>query len=194
MTRRKYYLDSKIVQVLAYLVAKLEGVDLTMLPLLKLIYFADRYHLRKYGRFVTGDDYFAMQKGPVASESKSVIEDIERGEGIGASVLGIKRKASVKHRPFVLMREITLDELSESDIEALDVVIEKYGRVPPGRLSFIAHQFPEWINAKRFLSSTTRCHQMCIWDFFLNPKQRKYEYCEVPDSHVQLSKKILMSA
>jgi uncharacterized phage-associated protein len=51
---------------------------------LKLIYFADRYHLRKYGRLVTNDIYYAMNYGPVPSSVKDIAE--------GSEFLGEKEK------------------------------------------------------------------------------------------------------
>lgn len=195
MTVRKAYLDSKIVQVLAYLVWRLGEQEMTMLPLLKLVYFADRYHLRKYGRLVTDDDYFAMHLGPVASETKRVIEEIEKGLGAGRGVLsgcGSRRKA--KHIPICLTGEVELNELSVSDVEALDRVVEKYGRLTPRQLAKQSHHYPEWIRASRHLNERVRRYPMPIVDFFLKVDNPKDEYCDVPEEHVQLSKRILMSA
>src|SRR5437870_12880806 len=48
---------------------------LNKMKALKLLFFADRYHLRKYGRPVTDCAYFAMKHGPVASEAKNVAEE-----------------------------------------------------------------------------------------------------------------------
>ena len=60
-------------QALNYLASK-SGGTLNKLKALKLIYFADRFHLRKYGRPVTGDEYLAMTYGPVASSVKDIAE------------------------------------------------------------------------------------------------------------------------
>ena len=56
------YKDAKVVQALDYLVTSLKG-GCSKLNLLKLVYLADRYHLRKFGRTVTGDSYRAMPYG-----------------------------------------------------------------------------------------------------------------------------------
>ena len=50
------------------------GGAIEKLRLLKLIFFADRYHLRKFGRPITNDPYWAMQFGPVASSVKELAE------------------------------------------------------------------------------------------------------------------------
>ena len=51
----------KIAQILNYIAHQAGSSDaINRLKALKLIYFADRYHLRRYGRSVSNDDYFAM--------------------------------------------------------------------------------------------------------------------------------------
>jgi Antitoxin SocA-like, Panacea domain len=51
---------------------------LNKMKALKLLFFADRYHLRKYGRPVSECAYFATKHGPVASEAKHIAEDSPR--------------------------------------------------------------------------------------------------------------------
>jgi len=40
--------------------ARNSGGTISKLKALKLVFFADRYHLRKYGRAIINDRYFAM--------------------------------------------------------------------------------------------------------------------------------------
>lgn len=54
------YREERIVQVLDYLASKLVGKRLSKLNALKLVYLADRDHLRKYGMPIIRDEYFAM--------------------------------------------------------------------------------------------------------------------------------------
>ncbi len=56
----------KATQALNFFAAKAGG-KINKMKALKLVFFADRYHLRKYGRPVVGDEYLAMNYGPVAS-------------------------------------------------------------------------------------------------------------------------------
>ena len=56
----------KTVQVLNWL-ARRNGGRIGKLRAMKLVFFADRYHLRKHGRMVTEDEYWAMKYGPVPS-------------------------------------------------------------------------------------------------------------------------------
>src|SRR5256885_411869 len=49
--------------------------EINKMKALKLLFFADRYHLRKYGRPVSNCEYFAMARGPVGSQAKNVAEE-----------------------------------------------------------------------------------------------------------------------
>lgn len=42
--------------------------------LMKIIFAADKYHLNKYGRSVTGDYYINMEYGTVPSNIKNIID------------------------------------------------------------------------------------------------------------------------
>lgn len=61
----------KATQALNFFALK-EGGTINKMKALKLIYFAERYHLRKYGRPVTNDDYWAMGLGTVPSGSRDI--------------------------------------------------------------------------------------------------------------------------
>src|SRR5262245_1230943 len=61
----------KATQALNYL-AKKEHGQIDKLKAMKLIWIAERYHLRNYGRLIINDKYFAMDKGPVASGVKDI--------------------------------------------------------------------------------------------------------------------------
>ena len=55
----------KSLQAVLYVANRLERKDFH--KIFKVLYFADREHLTKYGRPITGDTYVAMEYGPVPS-------------------------------------------------------------------------------------------------------------------------------
>ena len=63
---------SKIIEALHYILHKIKIAD--KIKIIKLIYLADKYHLVRYGRTITNDDYYAMEYGPVGSTVKDVLE------------------------------------------------------------------------------------------------------------------------
>src|SRR4030042_860609 len=66
----------KATQALNYFARK-QGGQINKMKALKLVYLADRYHLRKYGRLITNDVYFAMNYGAVPSSAKDIAEGSE---------------------------------------------------------------------------------------------------------------------
>ena len=53
----------KFASVVAYFATRRPGI--TKKELCNIIYFADKEHLLRYGRTITGDRYYALEQGPV---------------------------------------------------------------------------------------------------------------------------------
>ena len=79
-----------ITQMLRYLIEGMKGQQMTKLYLLKAVYLADRYHLRKDGRLISRANYVAMPLGPVPSEVKSWLEHVSRRGANGVDGLFAK--------------------------------------------------------------------------------------------------------
>jgi len=144
-----------------------EGGRINKLKVLKLIYFADRFHLRKYGRLITNDIYFAMDYGPVPSNVKDIAE--------ATSFLGDSER-DYSSQYIIPIDNVTLQSVkqvdnslfSDSDIEALDYIWERFGHLDQFELAEITHEYPEWKRHKKALELDTRI-QMYLEDFFDDP-------------------------
>lgn len=55
----------KIIQALDFFASHMPGETLSAMKAYKLLCLADRTHLHKNGRTITGDTYFALPKGMV---------------------------------------------------------------------------------------------------------------------------------
>jgi hypothetical protein len=122
---------------------------ITPFYLAKVLFFADRNHLRAYGRPVTGDAYIAMADGPVPSRVYDMVKDnldfFGDPEAIGDAIQierGNHRYPIIKAR-----RKPNLDLLSETDIAALEASIHFCKDKPFGELSSLTHQEPAWFAA-----------------------------------------------
>jgi len=106
---------------------------------LKVLYFADKQHLAKYGRLIYGDSYIAMKLGPVPSAAYDIVK-AARGDGVCPALVPAEQLLSIdsEHR-ISPRREAELDRLSESEIECLDAAIEAYGRLSFAELKTISH-------------------------------------------------------
>lgn len=174
----------KIIQAINYFARKNIRNCISKLYFLKLIYLADRYHLRKYGRMVTNDTYFAMKYGPVASASKKAFEFIELPEYYLAYADTYLCSAKATDNYLRSIKDVDLDVFSESDIEALDVawsVKEKYSD-----LVAFTHLFPEWQKHEDKLKNCSVC-RMDINDFFSKTLD-SIEYCPADDELVELNR------
>lgn len=123
--------------------ARQSGGEINKLKALKLVYLADRYHLRRYGRPITGDEYFAMPYGPVASGAKDLAEmdpmmsDAERS--YGAQYL-----APVDRYSYRSIADVEQRALSESDRTTLVWAWEHFGKRDRYDLAEYTHRYPEW--------------------------------------------------
>ena len=55
----------KIIQALAYIAYQQADHKINSMKAYKLLWLADRYHLRQFGRTITGDTFFALPHGVV---------------------------------------------------------------------------------------------------------------------------------
>jgi uncharacterized phage-associated protein len=94
-----------------------------------IVYFADKTSLERYGRFISGDAYYALPHGPVPSETLNIINEPST-EQYGFTVKGSS---------FIPLREPELDYFSESDIESMDQVLEIYAHSPFWKIKHDSH-------------------------------------------------------
>ncbi len=126
--------QEKSIEAVIYLAN--QAKDPTKMSVLKLLYFADKTSLEKYGRFITGDWYSAMKHGPVASNIYNLMKlDLETLDTLGFRFDGHK---------LIPNRDAELSKFSLSDIDCLDNIIALYGQHPAWDLSNQTHQDPAW--------------------------------------------------
>jgi uncharacterized phage-associated protein len=157
----------KATQALNHLALKELG-EISKLKALKLIHLADRYHLRKYGRLITNDIYFAMNYGPVPSGVKDIAEG---SDFLGEKELEYSSKylASVDQNTLKSVTPVEDSVFSDSDIEALDFAWEKFGHLDPFTLAKLTHEYPEWARHKEALKVDSRV-QIYLEDFLDDPE------------------------
>lgn len=117
------------------------------LKLMKLLYLADRESYRRHGHGISGDAMVSMPHGPVLSQT------LDHINGYAESAPGgwddwISDKAD--HQVQLKKKRITrrdLGEMSEGDVEALDAVWKKFGRMNHWEIRDYTHTHcAEWEN------------------------------------------------
>jgi uncharacterized phage-associated protein len=161
----------KAIQALNFF-AHASGGTINKMKALKLIYFADRFHVRSYGRPITNDSYFAMRFGPVASQCLNLLNEDENFTAPAENDYRqefLERNNNEHYSSKIDVKEAVF---SQTDLEALNYAWENYHRKNQFQLAEETHHFPEWQQHQAALESdqATRRH-MSYLDFLKNPKE-----------------------
>jgi uncharacterized phage-associated protein len=111
---------------------------------LKLLYFADKIHLSRYGWLASGDDYVAMKFGPVASGAYNLLK-AARGDESGwihpdffRLVRGALEIADDK-RSINLLRSFDPTHLSPAFVACLEEALSSYAGMSFGARTELSH-------------------------------------------------------
>lgn len=141
----------KLVQVLNFFAIK-NGGKIGVMKAIKLLFFTDRYHIRKYGRPVVWSTYFAMKYGPVSSEAL----DLSNGKIIQSNqkeIFNSVLNSNKEKHELRSLKEIDRDVFSETDIEALNFAWENFKNFDQFKLANITHAYPEWKKYEKLLKT-----------------------------------------
>ena len=119
MNKIEFNFDTKkATESILYLAKRVSDSDIY--GICKLLYLVDKTSLEKYGRFIFGETYVAMQEGPAPSNAYDLLKKAS------IPIDGIH----VQGNAVTALRDSDLSYLSESDIECLDQIIDIYGKAP----------------------------------------------------------------
>jgi len=142
------------------------GGEIEKLHALKLIFFADRYHLRKYGRPITNDQYWAMPLGPVPSAVKDLFELDSASSPERHYAEQFFRPGSRRHSIQSCLA-MDLHVCSETDIEALSFAWKTFGS--KSGIVEKTHDYPEWKRHETALKAGCSRVPMDYMDFLDDP-------------------------
>ena len=146
----------KISQSLNYLAIK-EGGSIDYLKAVKLLYLAERLHVRSYGRLITDDKLIGMKKGTLGSCTKDVIElKQEHLSKMAYEYVEARIDRSQITNQIITSCDANADELSESDIECIDKIWKSLGEKSAAELITLTHELPEWKRHKYSIESGER--------------------------------------
>jgi uncharacterized phage-associated protein len=124
----KFNIEKAIESVLYILdiLETLEDKIPTIYHVCNILYFADKEHLEKYGRFISGDRYQAMKYGAVPKEIYNLMSFV-RGNSLPNGFHPIPKIYEEVSQAFKIddeyienLRKPNTDFLSQSDIECLN--------------------------------------------------------------------------
>lgn len=119
----------------------LNGGSMNYMKLIKILYFADREALIKWGRPITFDNYFSMERGPVLSQ----VFDLINYNLADQNNYWYELISEPKHYELNLLKESSLLSLSDAEIDLLTELFDKYKKVSEWDMVKITHDtLPEW--------------------------------------------------
>jgi len=188
----------KITQALNFFIRKNSNSRINKLKAIKLLWAADRYHLRKYGRLLSRDDYYAMRFGPVASTADDIadLNDFYVGPEIIDYSKNFIGKDEVNHA-ITSHNEVVESYLSKTDFEALEFAWSTFGKFEGFKIADISHDYPEWSKFKSAIDNKlTKKEEIDPIDFFEDPASLvilDYDPFEIDRTILQSSKEAFIS-
>lgn len=151
--------------------AQKESGRVNKMKAIKLIYLADRYHLRKYGRPVTNDFYIAMKYGPVGSKVKDLAE-------LSFALTVDEREYAEKYidtKGYSAISKLDFDDevFSETDLEALEFAYKHFGSYDEFKLADVTHDFPEWAKYEEQFSKRLSASEIMDYEDFFDDMNNK---------------------
>lgn len=144
------------------------GGTYNYMALLKLAFFADRYHVRNHARPVSMDTYYAFRYGPAGSMLKNIL--LEYQDMFDAAPPIVKVGYDVKLIPG-RAEKVDLDQFSKSDLKAMEFSLQHFsGAGGPFTISDITHAYPEWAQYAALLQTRKTPHRINYEDFLKEPE------------------------
>jgi uncharacterized phage-associated protein len=168
----------KFVNAIAYFAKNCSSVGRT--KACKMLYFADKEHLLRYGRTVTGDHYYRLQHGPIPTQGLNIL----RGMSTPANAALLNRWLSLEDDSIKLKRRPDLKVFSKSDLRILEEVCTKYGGYSATYLSHLSHKEAPW--------KKTGQNEAIDFELFFEGRPEADDIKEIVQSE-QKSRKVLAS-
>lgn len=160
----------KAVQSINFMASK-EGNTIDKFKLLKLLFFAERYHLRAYGRLIFFAPYWTMPLGPVCSPIKDIVEFSDSfSEKERTYAQQFLSPGDTSSHAVASTAAVDEDEFSDTDLTALEWAYEHFGHLSTDDLVERIHRYPEWTKYVHMLDIGMTGHaNMDYSEFFENP-------------------------
>jgi hypothetical protein len=113
--------ETKAVETLAYIATRWPGV--TTFYASKILFFAEKLHLNRYGRPIVADTFIAMPNGPVPSTIYDFIEGKLDQAGDPEAITRAIEVERGRYAHIKALRSADADALSPSDVECLGEAI-----------------------------------------------------------------------
>lgn len=162
----EFQLDwDKAIACLVYLASHKEVTSLDKYKINKLVFLADKFHLVRYGRPVTGDFYCALEYGPIPSTILKRLDALEQNrDNELAKHLSLDR--SFQYPRIKAKADPDMEQFSKSDLNALDRAATLFGKKTFAELKALTHEMPAYRKAWQARGEGKDSVKMDFSDFF----------------------------
>lgn len=124
--------------------------------LMKLLFFSDKEHLKKYGISIFNDKYFKLPHGPVPTLTLNIIDSLNEVENFDLMEYTTILQEHIQMNKinyngfmlnsFEIKKPFDSDVFSKSEIEVLEYIAAKYKNTTASEISRLSHLLPEYQN------------------------------------------------
>jgi uncharacterized phage-associated protein len=141
LPRWPFALDTdKVIEAVLFVASRIENP--TLHAIAKVLFHADKMHLSRYGRPISGDRYVAMKHGPVPSATYDILKTV-RGDASFPLPTRAEGAFSVENYHVRGLRPADERVLSRSEIECLSESAAQHGAKSFAQRSAESHG-PAW--------------------------------------------------
>ncbi len=136
----------KAIEALTWLAAQKPKIDIYHVA--KVLYYAEKTHINKYGRPIIGDTYIRAKYGQMPSGVRDLIK---KNKWLGQQYLDLLSSSLVVDRPYdklTALRTPKLEYFSDTDVECLKNALSKYGDLSFDDLLWVSHQEKAWLQTE----------------------------------------------
>ena len=121
--------------------------------LMKLFYFVDFGHVKKYGSPVTYDTYYHLDHGPTPSVIMDLVNEVgdDFDNATLSDVISIEDKDGTLLKRIIPIREFTDEDakyFSETELETMKAVCRRFETVNAKQIEEISHNDAPWKETK----------------------------------------------
>lgn len=139
----------KLKAIILYFCEQTDPKFLGKVKLMKLFYFLDFMHLKKYGAPITFDRYVKLEHGPIPTTIKNLVDDAgyDIEHSLLADTIDIERPDGTRMYKVVPRRRLTEDDLAlftEAERETLARVCARFGSNNTQSIEEASHEEAPW--------------------------------------------------
>jgi uncharacterized phage-associated protein len=109
---------------------------------LKVVYFADKLHLERYGRLMFGETYIAMENGPVPSGAYDIVKYVSGRAKYDLNFPEANECLYATTTELIQKRDANIEVLSRSELTCLVESARAYGALSFDELKRLSHDDP----------------------------------------------------